>query len=48
MPGTRRGTVLVTGVGRRRSIGAWRRYAEFLEPLGQALGVDIRARLADA
>jgi tetratricopeptide (TPR) repeat protein len=27
----------------RRSIGAWRRYAEFLEPLGQALGVDIRA-----
>jgi hypothetical protein len=32
----------------RRSIGAWRRYAEFLEPLGQALGVDIRARLADA
>jgi tetratricopeptide (TPR) repeat protein len=32
----------------RRSIGTWRRYAEFLEPLGQALGVDIRARLADA
>jgi tetratricopeptide (TPR) repeat protein len=31
----------------RRSIGAWRRYAEFLEPLGQALGVDIRARLAE-
>jgi tetratricopeptide (TPR) repeat protein len=31
----------------RRSIGTWRRYAEFLEPLGQALGVDIRARLAD-
>ena len=31
----------------RRSIGAWRRYAEFLEPLGQALGVDIRAGLAD-
>src|SRR6266568_2522237 len=29
----------------RGSIGAWRRYAEFLEPLGQALGVDIRARL---
>jgi tetratricopeptide (TPR) repeat protein len=27
----------------RRSIGTWRRYAEFLEPLGQALGVDIRA-----
>ncbi len=26
----------------RRSIGTWRRYAEFLEPLGQALGVDIR------
>jgi tetratricopeptide (TPR) repeat protein len=32
----------------RRSIGAWRRYAEYLEPLGQALGVDIRARLADS
>jgi tetratricopeptide (TPR) repeat protein len=32
----------------RRSIGAWHRYSEFLEPLGQALGVDIRARLADA
>jgi tetratricopeptide (TPR) repeat protein len=31
----------------RRSIGTWRRYAEFLEPLGQALGVDIRASLAD-
>ena len=31
----------------RRSIGTWRRYAEFLEPLGQALGVDIRTRLAD-
>jgi tetratricopeptide (TPR) repeat protein len=31
----------------RRSIGGWRRYAEFLEPLGQALGVDIRARLAE-
>jgi tetratricopeptide (TPR) repeat protein len=31
----------------RRSIGTWRRYAEFLEPLGQALGVDIRARLAE-
>jgi tetratricopeptide (TPR) repeat protein len=31
----------------RRSIGTWRRYAEFLEPLGQALGVDIHARLAD-
>jgi tetratricopeptide (TPR) repeat protein len=31
----------------RRSIGTWRRYAEFLEPLGQALGVDIRARLLD-
>ncbi len=31
----------------RRSIGTWRRYAEFLEPLGQALGVDIRAKLAD-
>jgi hypothetical protein len=32
----------------RRSIGAWHRYAEFLEPLAQALGVDIRARLAGA
>ena len=32
----------------RRSIGSWRRYADFLEPLGQALGIDIRARLADA
>jgi tetratricopeptide (TPR) repeat protein len=32
----------------RRSIGTWRRYAEFLEPLGQALGLDIRARSADA
>jgi tetratricopeptide (TPR) repeat protein len=32
----------------RRSIGTWRRYAEFLEPLGQALGVDIRAMPADA
>jgi tetratricopeptide (TPR) repeat protein len=31
----------------RRSIGTWRRYAEYLEPLGQALGVDIAARLAD-
>jgi tetratricopeptide (TPR) repeat protein len=31
----------------RRSIGTWRRYAEFLEPLGQAFGMDIRARLAD-
>ena len=31
----------------RRSIGSWRGYAEFLQPLGQALGVDIRARLAD-
>jgi tetratricopeptide (TPR) repeat protein len=31
----------------RRSIGTWRRYAEFLEPLGQALGVDIHARLAE-
>jgi tetratricopeptide (TPR) repeat protein len=31
----------------RRSIGTWRRYAEFLEPLGQALGVDMRASLAD-
>jgi tetratricopeptide (TPR) repeat protein len=31
----------------RRSIGSWRRYAEFLEPLGQALGLDIRAMLAD-
>jgi tetratricopeptide (TPR) repeat protein len=30
----------------RRSVGTWRRYAEFLEPLGQALGVDI-AKLAD-
>jgi hypothetical protein len=27
----------------RRSIGAWRRYAEFLQPLGDALGVDVRA-----
>jgi hypothetical protein len=32
----------------RRAIGSWRRYAEFLEPLAQALGVDIKARLADA
>jgi tetratricopeptide (TPR) repeat protein len=32
----------------RRALGSWRRYAEFLEPLGQALGVDIKARLADA
>lgn len=31
----------------RRSIGTWRRYAEFLEPLGQALGVDISAMLVD-
>jgi hypothetical protein len=31
----------------RRSIGNWRRYAEFLEPLGEALGVDIRTRLAN-
>ncbi|HZR90205.1 MAG TPA: sulfotransferase [Bradyrhizobium sp.] len=31
----------------RRSIGSWRRYAEFLEPLAQALGLDIRAMLAD-
>jgi tetratricopeptide (TPR) repeat protein len=31
----------------RGSIGAWRRYAEHLEPLAQALGVDIRARLAE-
>jgi tetratricopeptide (TPR) repeat protein len=31
----------------RRSIGTWRRYEEFLEPLARALGVDIRARLAD-
>jgi tetratricopeptide (TPR) repeat protein len=28
----------------RRSIGTWRRYAEFLEPLGQALGVDVGAQ----
>ena len=32
----------------RRSIGTWRRYGEVLEPLGQALGLDIRAMLADA
>jgi hypothetical protein len=32
----------------RRSIGAWRRYAEHLEPLAQALGLDIRAMLADS
>ncbi|MGA7809130.1 sulfotransferase, partial [Bradyrhizobium sp.] len=32
----------------RRSIGAWRRYAEHLEPLAQALGLDIRAMLAGA
>jgi hypothetical protein len=32
----------------RRSIGSWRRYAEHLEPLAQALGIDLRARLADA
>jgi tetratricopeptide (TPR) repeat protein len=32
----------------RRSIGTWRRYGEALEPLGQALGLDIRAMLADA
>jgi tetratricopeptide (TPR) repeat protein len=31
----------------RRSIGTWRRYAEYLEPLGQALGVDIPALLAE-
>ena len=31
----------------RRSIGAWRRYAEYLDPLGQALGLDLRAMLAD-
>jgi tetratricopeptide (TPR) repeat protein len=31
----------------RGSIGAWRRYAEHLEPLAQALGVDIRARLSE-
>jgi tetratricopeptide (TPR) repeat protein len=31
----------------RSSIGKWRPYADFLEPLGQALGVDIRDRLAD-
>jgi len=31
----------------RRSIGAWRRYAEYLAPLGQALGVDIPALLAE-
>jgi tetratricopeptide (TPR) repeat protein len=30
----------------RRSVGSWRRYAEFLEPLGQALGVDIRGQVA--
>jgi tetratricopeptide (TPR) repeat protein len=30
----------------RGSIGAWRRYAEHLEPLAQALGVDIKAKLA--
>jgi tetratricopeptide (TPR) repeat protein len=31
----------------RRSIGAWRRYAEYLEPLGLALGIDIAAKLAE-
>jgi hypothetical protein len=31
----------------RGSIGAWRRYAEHLEPLAQALGVNIRAKLVD-
>jgi tetratricopeptide (TPR) repeat protein len=30
----------------RGSIGAWRRYGEHLEPLAQALGVDIKAKLA--
>jgi tetratricopeptide (TPR) repeat protein len=30
----------------RRSVGTWRRYAEFLQPLGQALGLDISASLA--
>jgi len=32
----------------RRSIGSWRRYAEFLEPLAQALGVDIQAGATDS
>ena len=32
----------------RGSIGTWRRYAEYLEPLAQALGVDIQAMLAEA
>jgi len=31
----------------RRSIGSWRRYGQYLEPLAQALGIDIRARLAE-
>ena len=31
----------------RRSIGTWRRYAEFLEPLGRALGIDVRAMSSD-
>ena len=31
----------------RRSIGSWRRYAEFLDPLAQALGVDLRAGATD-
>ncbi len=30
----------------RRSIGSWRRYAEFLDPLAQALGLDLPALLA--
>jgi hypothetical protein len=32
----------------RGSIGTWRRYAEYLEPLAQALGVDIQAMLVEA
>jgi len=31
----------------RRSVGSWRRYAQYLEPLAQALGIDIRARLME-
>jgi hypothetical protein len=31
----------------RRSIGNWRRYGEYLEPLARALGIDIQARLAE-
>ena len=31
----------------RRSIGSWRRYGQYLEPLAQALGMDIRAKRDD-